>query len=99
MLKEVNNEVVTSTAQKEHAAATQGAMFKDRQIAWLIFTFFKMNASMGVTCSVADLAKLEWMSDKQIYKFLMMWRLMLHQMQTLSLKFSCRIWRSLSSLL
>ena len=41
MLKEVNNEVTTTTAQKEHAAAKQDKMLKGRQIAWLISTFFK----------------------------------------------------------
>ena len=39
MLKEVDNEVTTSTAQKEHAAAMQGRMLKGRQVAWLIFTY------------------------------------------------------------
>ena len=82
MLKEVNNEVTSSTAQREHAAAMQGRMLKGRQIAWLIFNFFKRNPKMGVIYSVTDLAKLEWMGDKQIHKFLMMWRLMLDQMQT-----------------
>ena len=52
-------------------------MLKGRQIAWLIFTFFKRNPKMGVLYSVTDLAKLDWMGDKQIHKFLMMWRLML----------------------
>ena len=33
--------------------------------------------------SVTDLAKLDWMGDKQIHKFLMMWRLMLDQMNTI----------------
>ena len=83
MLKEVNNEVISSTAQGEHAAAVQGRMLKGRQIAWLIFNFFKRSPQMGVIYSVADLAKLEWMGDKQIHKFLMMWRLMLDQMQTI----------------
>ena len=82
MLREVNNEVTTSTAQKEHAASMQGKMLKGRQIAWLIFTFFKRNPKMGVLYSVTDLAKLDWMGDKQIHKFLMMWRLMLDQMNT-----------------
>ena len=36
---------------------------------------------MGVLYSVADLAKLEWMGDKQIHKFLMMWSLALDQTQ------------------
>ena len=36
MLKEVNNEVTSSTAQREHAVAMQGRMLKGRQIAWLI---------------------------------------------------------------
>ena len=82
MLKEVNNEVTSSTAQKEHAASMKGRMLKGRQIAWLILTFFKRNPKMGVIYSVTDLAKLDWMGDKQIYKFLMMWRLMLDQMNT-----------------
>ena len=69
MLKEVNNEVTSSTAQREHAAAMQGRMLKGRQIAWLIFNFFKRNPNMGVIYSVTDLAKLEWMGDKQIHKF------------------------------
>ena len=47
MLREVNNEVTTSTAQKEHAASMQGKMLKGRQIAWFIFTFFKRNPKMG----------------------------------------------------
>ena len=38
---------------------------------------------MGVFYSVTDLAKLEWMGDKQIHRFLMTWRLMLDQMQTI----------------
>ena len=82
MLKEVNNEVTSSTAQREHAAAMQGRMLKGRQVAWLIFTFFKRNPKMGVFYSVTDLAKLEWMGDKHIHRFLMTWRLMLDQMQT-----------------
>ena len=41
MLKEVNNEVTSSTAQREHAAAMQGRMLKGRQIAWLIFNYLK----------------------------------------------------------
>ena len=63
MLKEVNNEVTSSTAQRELAAAMQGRMLKGRQIAWLIFNFFKINTKMGVIYSVTDLAKLEWMGD------------------------------------
>ena len=82
MLKEVNNEVITSTAQTEHAAAMQGRMLKGRRIIWLIFTFFKRNPKMGMTYSVTDRAELEWMGDKQIHKFLLMWRLVLDQMQT-----------------
>ena len=82
MLKEVNNEVITSTAQREHAAARQSKMLKGRQIAWLIFTFFKRNPKMGVFYSVTDLAKLKWMGDKQIHRFLMTWRLVLDQTQT-----------------
>ena len=82
MLKEVNNDVTSSTAQREHAAALQGRMLKGRQIAWLIFTFFKRNPKMGVFYSVTDLAKLEWMGDKHIHRFLMTWRLMLAQIQT-----------------
>ena len=82
MLKEVNNEVTSSMAQREHAAAMQGRMLKGRQIAWLIFNFFKRNPKMGVIYGVTDLAKLEWMGDKQIHKFSMMWGLMPDQMQT-----------------
>ena len=82
MLKDHNNEVTTSVAQKEHAAAIQGKMLKGRQIAWMIFTFFKRSPKMGVLYSVTDLAKLDWMGDKHIYKFLMTWRLVLDQMQT-----------------
>ena len=37
---------------------------------------------MEVFYIVTDLAKLEWMGDKQIHRFLMTWRLMLDQMQT-----------------
>ena len=37
---------------------------------------------MGVMYSVTDLAKLEWMGGKQIHEFLVMWRLVLDQMQT-----------------
>ena len=81
MLKEVNNEVISSTAQKEHAAAMQCRMLKGRQVAWLIFNFFEGSPKMGVLYSVADLAKLEWMGDKQIHKFLMMWSLALDQTQ------------------
>ena len=62
-LKEVNDEVTSSTAQREHAAAMQGRMLKGRQIARLIFNFFQRNPNMGVICSVAGLAKLEWMGD------------------------------------
>ena len=82
MLKEVNKEVTSSTAQKEHAAAIQGRMIKRRQVAWLIFNVLKRIPKMGVIYSVTDLAKLEWMGDKRIHKFLMMWGLMLDQMQT-----------------
>ena len=82
VLKEVNKEVTTSIAQREHAAAMQGRMPKGRQTAWLIFTFFKRNPIMGVMYSVTDLAKLEWMGGKQIHEFLVMWRLVLDQMQT-----------------
>jgi hypothetical protein len=82
MLKEVNNEVTASTAQKEQAAAQQNKMLKGRQIAWLLFTFFKRNPKMGVFYSVTDLAKLDWMGDKNIHRFLMTWRLMTSQMQT-----------------
>ena len=57
-------------------------MLKGRQIAWLIFNFFKRNPKKGVIYSVTDLAKLGWMGDKQIHKLLMMWWLMLDQMQT-----------------
>ena len=39
MLKNHNNEVTTSVAQKEHAAAVQGKMLKGRQIAWMSFIF------------------------------------------------------------
>ena len=74
--------MTSSTAQREHAAAMQRRMLKGRRIARLIFNFFKRNPKMGVINSVTDLAKLEWMGDKQIHKFLMMWRLMLDQMQT-----------------
>ena len=82
MLKEVNNEVTSSTAQKEQAAAQQDKMLKGRQIAWLIFTFFKRNPKMGVFYSVTDLAKLDWLVDKNIHRFLMTWRLMTSQKQT-----------------
>ena len=82
MLKEVNNEVTSSTAQKAQAAAQQGKMLKGRQIAWLIFTFFKRNRKMGVFYSVTDPAKLGWLGDKNIHRFLMTWRLMTSQMQT-----------------
>jgi hypothetical protein len=82
MLKEVNNEVTASTAQKEQAAAQQNKMLKGRQIAWLLFTFFRRNPKMGVFYSVTDLAKLDWMGDKNIHRFLMTWRLMTSQMQT-----------------
>ena len=78
MLKGVNNEATSSTAQKEHAAALQDKMLKGRQIARLIFISFKRNPKMGVT----DLAKLDWMGDKNIHRFLMTWRLMISQMQT-----------------
>ena len=81
MLKEVNNEVSSSTAQKEHAAALQDKMLKGRQIAWLIFTFFKRNPKMGVFYSVTDLAKLDWLGDKNIHRFLVTWRLVSSQVQ------------------
>ena len=82
MLKEVNNEVTSSTAQKEHAAALQDKMLKGRQIAWLIFIFFKRNPKFGVFYSVTDLAKLDWLGDTNIHRFSMTWRLMISQMQT-----------------
>eukprot|EP00919_Chromeraceae_sp_WS-2016_P013510 GHVR01031733.1.p1 GENE.GHVR01031733.1~~GHVR01031733.1.p1 ORF type:complete len:714 (+),score=95.88 GHVR01031733.1:463-2604(+) len=82
MLKEVNNEVTASTAQKEQAASQQNKMLKGRQIAWLLFTFFKRNPKMRVFYSVTDLAKLDWMGDKNIHRFLMTWRLLISQMQT-----------------
>ena len=47
MLKEVNNEVTASTAQKEQAAAQQNKMLKGRPIARLLFTFFKRNPKHG----------------------------------------------------
>ena len=77
VLKKVNNEVTISIAQKEHAASMQGRMPKGRETAWLIFTFFKRNPKMGVMYGATDLAKLEWMGDQQIHKFLTMWRLMM----------------------
>ena len=83
MPKEVNNEVASSTAQREHAAAMQDRMLKGRQIAWLIFIFSKRNPKNGVFYGVTDLAKLEWMGDKNIHRFLMTWRLMISQMQTM----------------
>ena len=82
MPKEVNNEVTASTAQKEQAAAQQDKMLKGRQIAWLLFTFFKRNPKIGVFYSVTDLAKLDWLGDKNIHRFLMTWRMMTSQMQT-----------------
>ena len=36
---------------------------------------------MGVFYSVTDLAKLDWMGDKNTHRFLMTWRLMVSQMQ------------------
>ena len=82
MLKEVNNEVISSRAQREHAAAMQNRMLKGRRIAWLIFTFFERNPKMGVFYSVSDPAKLEWMGDENIHRFLMTWSLVISQMQT-----------------
>ena len=38
---------------------------------------------MGVFYSVTDLAKLDWMGDKSIHRFLMTWRMMTSQMQTI----------------
>ena len=37
---------------------------------------------MGVFYSVTDLAKLSWLGDKNIHRFLMTWRMMTSQMQT-----------------
>ena len=69
MLKEVNNEVTASTVQKEQAASQQDKVLKGRQVVWLIFTFFKRNPKMGVFYSVTDLAKLDWLGDKNIHIF------------------------------
>ena len=67
MLKEVNNEVTASTAQKEQAASQKDKMLKGRQIAWLIFSFFKRSPKMGVFYSITDLAKLDWLGDENIH--------------------------------
>ena len=83
MLKEIHNEVTTTTAQKEHAASLLGRMLKGRQIELIIFTFFKRNPQMGAKKSVTDLAKLDWMGVKKAHKFFMMWRLILDQTQTI----------------
>ena len=37
---------------------------------------------MGVFYSVTDLAKLDWLGDKNIHRFLMTWRMLTSQMQT-----------------
>ena len=60
---------------REASVSMNGSMLKGRQIMFMILEFFKTNRQMQFMYTIEDLAKLEWLGDRDLHTFRHRWSL------------------------
>ena len=63
----------------EEEAIMQGKLLKGRQLAWLIFDYFRLNADMTMLYNLEDIVGLSYPGDNRIHEFYRLWMMMVKE--------------------
>ena len=74
--------LTTKIATLDEKALMQGKLLKGRQLVWLIFDHFRLNADMKLVYDIEDITALEYPGDAQIHSFWRLWFMMVAECET-----------------